>query len=416
MSKALNIDLKDNIDIIYGTVAYLKDKGFEVFLDAEHFYDGFKSNPDYSFSAISAAKRAGTDMIILCDTNGGTLPHEVENITGKVIDEFDIPIGVHFHNDCGVAVANSIVALNTGAVSVQGTMNGYGERCGNCDLCTLLPNIVLKMNYSCSANSTLYHLTEVSRVISEIANLAHIERSPYVGDNAFASKAGIHVSAISKDTKTYEHIDPSIVGNRRKVLVSELSGKSNIEFKAKEFGIDLNGKVDLPQTVLKRIKNLEDLGFQYEAAEGSFELLIREATGEYVPFFCLKGFRVITEKNENNIITCEATIKVEVNGVEEHAAANGDGPIGALDNALRKSLEKFYPQLKDLHLTDYKVRVLDEKAGTGAPVRVIIEHKDRVNRWGTVGVSENIIEASWQALVDGIEFMLFKNITQQGNS
>lgn len=413
VSKALNINLKDNIDIIYGTVAYLKDKGFKVFLDAEHFYDGFKSNPDYTMNTLRSAEMAGADMIILCDTNGGTLPYEVEDITGKVVNEFDLPVGVHFHNDCGVAVANSIVALTAGAVSVQGTMNGYGERCGNCDLSTLLPNIVLKMDYSCSAENTLYHLTEVSRVISEIANLAHNERSPYVGDNAFASKAGIHVSAISKDTKTYEHIDPSIVGNRRKVLVSEHSGKSNIEFKARELGIDLKNELELPKQILKKIKILEDMGFQFEAAEGSFELLIREATGEYVPFFCLKGFRVITEKSEDSLMTCEATIKVEVDGVEEHTAANGNGPISALDNALRKSLEKFYPQLKELQLTDYKVRVLDEKAGTGAHVRVIIEHKDSQNHWGTVGVSENIIEASWQALVDGIEFMLFKNIKQR---
>ncbi len=409
VEKALKISQKDNLNIIYDTTAYLKDKGFEVFIDAEHFFDGFKSNPEYSTETIRTAEKAGVDMIVLCDTNGGTLPQEAQEITGTISKEIKTPLGVHFHNDSGVAVANSISALRAGALSVQGTMNGYGERCGNCDLSILIPNILLKMDYDCSASGAIIHLTEVSRFVSETANLAHNERAPYVGDNAFAHKGGIHVSAITRDTRTYEHIDPSLVGNRRKVLVSELSGKSNIEFKAKELGIDLQNKVNLPKKVLKKIKTLEDMGFQFESAEGSFELIIRESTGEYIPFFSLKGFRVITEKKEDNEITCEATIKVEVNSRIEHTAANGDGPIEALDNALRKALEKFYPGIKEIQLTDYKVRVLDEKAGTGAPVRVIIEHKDKQNRWGTVGVSENIIEASWQALVDGIEFMLFKN-------
>ena len=408
VTEALNISLDDNLELIYGTCAYLKDKGFEVFLDAEHFFDGFKANQEYALKAVEKAREGGADLVCLCDTNGGTLNHEVYDITSTVVNSIDVPVGVHPHNDAGVAVANGLAGVRAGAVQVQGTMNGYGERCGNCDLTVLLPNLVMKMGHSCNAEDSLIHLTEVSRYISEIANLAHNERAPYVGDNAFAHKGGIHVSALKRNTKTYEHIDPSIVGNRRKVLISELAGKSNIAFKAQEMGIQLDKDVVLPAKILKEIKDLEDSGFQFEAAEGSFELLIRRATGEYVPFFALKGFRVITEKDESNRMTCEATIKVEVDGIVEHTAANGNGPVEALDNALRKALETFYPEIRELHLSDYKVRVLNEKEGTGSSVRVLIDHKKRSDHWGTVGVSTNIIEASWQALVDGIEYMLFK--------
>ncbi|HSV96686.1 MAG TPA: citramalate synthase [Spirochaetota bacterium] len=405
---ALGITLEENLALINDTVAYLKDLGFEVFLDAEHFFDGHRANPGFALSAIAKAEEAGADMLVLCDTNGGTLPHEIEAVTRAVVQSVKSPVGVHFHNDAGVAVANSIAAVMSGARSVQGTINGYGERCGNCDLTSFIPNLVLKMGRTCAAASSLAHLTEVSRYVSEIANLAHNERAPYVGDNAFAHKGGIHVSALKKDASTYEHLDPALVGNRRKVLVSELAGKSNIEFKAKELGIELKEGLALPAKILRQIKTLEDQGFQFEAAEGSFELIIRKATGEYIPFFNLRGFRVITEKDENNVLTCEATIKVEVEGTVEHTAANGVGPVEALDNALRKALEKFYPEIAEIQLTDYKVRVLDEKAGTGAQVRVLIDQKRRASHWGTVGVSQNIIEASWQALVDGIEYMLYK--------
>lgn len=406
--KALNIDLKENLTMIYETVSFLKDRGLEVFLDGEHFFDGFKANPGYSLETIYAAQKAGADMFVLCDTNGGTLPSEGEEITEKIVREISIPVGVHFHNDAGVAVANSLMAVKAGAVSVQGTINGYGERCGNCDLVTLIPGLVLKLKHTCECGDALEHLTEVSRTISEIANLAHNDRAPYVGLNAFAHKGGIHVSALSKDTRTYEHIDPEIVGNRRKVLISELSGKSNIEFKAKEMGIELPKDAKLSREILDKIKCLEDKGYQFEAAEGSFELLIRKSTGEFVPFFILHGFRVITEINDKREFVCEATIKVEVGGVVEHAASNGNGPVEALDNALRKALVKFYPEISDIALTDYKVRVLNEKEGTGSIVRVLIDQKTGPVHWGTVGVSENIIEASWQALVDGIEYMLFK--------
>lgn len=409
VEKALGISLKENIDLIQGTIAYLKDRRFEVLLDCEHFYDGFIRHPDYSLEIVEKAVSAGVDMLVLCDTNGGTLPREAEDITGKVVRSAgSIPVGVHYHNDSGVAVANSIAAVLAGARSVQGTINGYGERCGNCDLTAFMPNLILKMGYKCSSSESLSNLTEVSRYISEIANLAHNERAPYVGDNSFAHKGGIHVSALKKDTRTYEHIDPEKVGNRRKVLISELSGKSNIEVKAREMGIDLKEGVELPTRILSHIKELEDQGFQFEAAEGSFELLIRKSTGEYIPFFNLKGFRVITEKNENKVLSCEATIKVEVDNRIEHTAANGNGPVEALDNALRKALEKFYPEIGELALTDYKVRVLNEKDGTGSTVRVLIDQKQKTVHWGTVGVSTNIIEASWQALVDGIEYMLYK--------
>lgn len=408
VKKALGISFEENLSLIQDTVSFLKDKGKQVFLDAEHFFDGYISNKDYSLSVIDRSISAGIDMLVLCDTNGGTLPGDVGDIITDIKNTYRIPLGVHFHNDAGVAVANTIIAIQKGAQSAQGTINGYGERCGNCDLVTLLPNIVLKLKKECSPSNSLVHLTEISRYISEISNLSHNERTPYVGDYAFAHKGGVHVSALRKDTRTYEHIDPYLVGNRRKVLVSELSGKSNIEFKAEELGIDLKQKVTLPKEIRQKIKDLEDQGFQFEGAEGSFELLIRQATGEYIPYFKLKGFRIITEMNDENQLICEATIKIEVDNRVEHTAANGNGPVEALDNALRKSLEKFYPIIKDMYLTDYKVRVLNEKDGTGSAVRVLIEQKNKVDRWGTVGVSKNIIEASYQALVDGIEYMLFK--------
>lgn len=408
VTRALGMELDENLELIYDSVAYFKDLGFDVFLDAEHFYDGNRANREYSFRCIEKACEAGADMIVLCDTNGGTLPSEVLSITSSVTSAIKTPVGGHFHNDTGVAVANSMFALEGGALSIQGTVNGYGERCGNCDLMTFIPNAVLKMGYSCSSGEALQHLTEVSRFVSEISNLHHIENRPYVGDNAFAHKGGIHVSALQKDTRTYEHVDPALVGNRRKVLISELSGKSNIEFKAKELGISFDSELNLSKKLLEKIKTLEDQGFQFEAAEGSFELLIREATGEYRPFFNFLGFRLITEMDSDGRLESEATIKVEVGGTLEHTAANGDGPVEAMDNALRKALTKFYPEISKMHLSDYKVRVLDDNGGAASSVRVLIDQTDGTDHWGTVGVSPNIIEASWMALVDGIEYLLFK--------
>ncbi len=409
VTKALGITLEENLDLIRDTVSYLKDKDFTVFIDCEHFFDGYKENSDYTLNCVNTAAEAGADMAVLCDTNGGTLPHEVTEITGKTGKAISIEMGVHFHNDTDVAVANSLAGILAGAVSVQGTVNGYGERCGNCNLMSLVPNLALKMDYDCAVKNHLVHLTETSRFVSETANLAHNERLPYVGSHSFAHKGGIHVSALQKDTRTYEHIDPQLVGNKRQVLISELSGKSNIEFKAREMGIDIEKDVTLPREILQKIKHLEDQGYQFEAAEGSFELIIREAAGQYRPFFHLKGFRVITEMDNEGRLECEATIKVEVAGQEEHTASNGNGPVEALDNALRKALTKFYPEIGEMKLTDYKVRVLNEKDGTGSSVRVLIDQKRDTEHWGTVGVSENIIEASWHALVDGIEYMLFKH-------
>ncbi len=408
VTTALNMELDENLMLIYDSVAYLKDLGFEVFLDAEHFFDGNKANEEYSIRCIEKACEAGADMIVLCDTNGGTLPSEAYRITSSVISKIKTPVAGHFHNDTGVAVANSMYAVEAGAVSIQGTINGYGERCGNCDLTTFIPNLTIKMGYDCSSASSLTHLTEVSRFVSEIANLPHIENRPYVGDNAFAHKGGIHVSALQKDSRTYEHVDPSLTGNRRKVMISELSGKSNIEFKAKELGIDFEGDLNVSKKVLEKIKGLEERGFQFEAAEGSFELIIREATGEFTPFFKFLGFRMITEMDESNKLLCEATIKVEVDGQLEHTAANGNGPVNAMDNALRKALTKFYPEIAQMHLADFKVRVLEDNKGTDSSVRVLIDQTDGVDHWGTVGVSSNLIEASWMALVDGIEYLLFK--------
>lgn len=409
VTKVLGITLDENIKLISESVEYIKNAGYEIFLDAEHFFDGYKSNPEYSIRTLEAAASAGADMYVLCDTNGGALPHEVSAIVKDIRAKSKIPLGVHFHNDSGMADANSLNGVIAGAVSVQGTINGYGERCGNCNLMTVIPNLALKMGYDCHAKTRIAHLTELSRFVSETANLAHSDRLPYVGDNAFAHKGGIHVAAIQKDTRTYEHIDPALVGNRRKVLISELSGKSNIEFKAKELNINLSSVKDIPVDILATVKRLEDQGFQFEAAEGSFELLIVRASEGYKPFFKLNGFRVITEMNSEGKLDCEASIKVEVGGVVEHTASNGNGPVEALDKALRKALVKFYPEIKDIHLTDYKVRVLNEKEGTGSLVRVLIDQKNEARSWGTVGVSSNIIEASWQALIDGIEFLLYKN-------
>jgi 2-isopropylmalate synthase len=413
VTKALGISLEENLELIYSSVAYLKDNGCTVFFDGEHFIDGYKANPDFAIKSFLAAEKGGADQLIMCDTNGGALPHEISEITKSVLSIVTVPLGIHCHNDGGVAVANSLDAVLSGASSVQGTINGYGERCGNADLCAIMPNLSLKMGYQLAASERLNLLTEVSRFVSETANLAHNERAPFVGHSAFAHKGGIHVSAINKDSRTYEHIEPAQVGNMRKVTISDQSGKSNILFKAQEFGIDLDVKADAVSRILSRIKTLEDKGFQFEGAEGSLELIMEEACGRYKPFFNLKGFRIISEKKENSDVTvCEASIKVEVNGKTAHTAANGTGPVGALDAALRKALEQFYPEIREVHLCDYKVRVLDEKAGTGAPVRVLINQKRRDEDWGTVGVSENIIEASWQALVDGFEYMLFKNCTR----
>ncbi len=415
VTDALRISLEENLELIHNTVRYLKERLDKVFFDAEHFYDGYRDNPDYALRCLIAAQDSGADCIVLCDTNGGTLPAEVGKITSAVKKALKSPLGIHAHNDSECGVANSVMAVEAGARHVQGTINGLGERCGNANLCSIIPDLQLKLGYRCVTDEQLRRLRDVSRFVNEIANLRHFRRQPYVGDSAFAHKGGIHVSAIAKKPRTYEHIVPELVGNSRRVLISDLAGKSNVLRKAEEFGLHI--QKDSPQLmeILATIKELENQGFQFEAAEGSFELLMRKTLGLHRRFFDLIGFRVIVEKRkEGEEPLSEATIMVRVGGHVEHTAATGNGPVNALDNALRKALEKFYPQLKSIRLIDYKVRVLAAGRGTSAKVRVLIESGDDDLRWGTVGVSENIIEASWQALVDSIEYRLLKEEESAG--
>jgi len=407
--EALRVPLKENLQIIYDTVSYLKARSEKVFYDAEHFFDGYKNNPEYALETINTAISAGADCIVLCDTNGGTLPDELRFIVKTVLKDVKAQFGIHAHNDSECAVANSVIAVKAGVVQVQGTINGLGERCGNANLCSVIPNLQIKEGIKCISDEQLKRLREISRFVNEIANLRHFKRQPFVGDSAFAHKAGIHVSAVLKDPKTYEHIRPELVGNSHRVLVSDLAGKSNIIRKAQEFGISLDPQSAHVASIVQTLKDLENQGFQFEAAEASFELLMKKALGLHKKFFDLIGFRVIVEKRkENEPPLSEATIMLKVGGNIEHTAATGNGPVNALDNALRKALEKFYPSLKKVKLHDYKVRVLTAGKGTSAKVRVLIESGDDSHRWGTVGVSENIIEASYQALLDSIEYKLLK--------
>jgi 2-isopropylmalate synthase len=410
VTHALNISLDKNLKIIEDSVGFLKSKKKEVFYDAEHFFDGYKADPEYALRTICAAQEAGADAIILCDTNGGTLPQEISMIMEEVQKKIQVTLGIHAHNDSDTAVANSLVAIACGARHVQGTINGFGERCGNANLCSIIPALNLKMKLRAVSAKQLEKLTELSHYISEIANISPNDRQPYVGRSAFTHKGGIHVSAVLKDSATYEHIDPALVGNLQRVLISEMAGASNLVYKAKEFGLDL--KKDSPATreLLNTIKKMEHAGYQFEEGEASFELLLKKALGKYKPLFTLDGFYVSSQRIETgNIDAVEAMVKVTVKGEKIHTAAEGNGPVGALDAALRKALEKYFPEIRKIHLSDYKVRVLDSKDGTAAKVRVLIESTDEQgNTWGTVGVSTNIIEASWQALVDSIEYKLLK--------
>ncbi len=415
VTKALGISLEENLDLIHSSLGYLKGRMDEVFYDAEHFFDGYKANPAYAIKTVKAAAEAGADCIVLCDTNGGTLPAELEKIMAELRSEIDSPLGIHTHNDSDLAVANTLAAVKMGADHIQGTINGIGERCGNANLCSIIPNLQLKMGMNCMPEDQLKKMREVSRFVVELANLTHNKHQPYVGNSAFAHKGGIHVSAVLKDSDTYEHISPTLVGNHQRVLVSDLSGRSNILYKAKEFGIDIDSKNPAVQSVLKKIKELENKGFQYEGAEASFEMLMRKAKGEEHKFFDLIGFRVIDEKRkEDEPPMAEATIMIKVGAHIEHTASVGNGPINAMDNALRKALEKFYPKLKEVSLLDFKVRVLTAGEGTAASVRVLMESGDGVDKWGTVGVSHNVIEASWQAVVDSINYKLLKEDLKRG--
>ena len=403
---ALKTSLDENLYMIEESVKYLKKKDLEVVFDAEHFFDAYKENPNYALQTVAAAAEAGVDWVVLCDTNGGVLPHEVANIVKEVREKVPVPLGIHAHNDCECAVANTLSAVREGVRMVQGSINGYGERCGNANLCSVIPDLVLKMNIDCLSREDLAGLTEVSHFVSEVANLIPDAHQPFVGYSAFAHKGGIHASGVREEARTYEHIRPEMVGNIQRVVVSELSGKSTISMKAKEMDIDLTESPHTLAEILSKVKDLEHVGYQFEAAEGSFEILIRKAAGSYQQFFRLESFRVISEKREDGKVATEATVKIHVGGNRIIATAEGNGPVNALDRALRLAIGRIFPALDDIELTDYKVRVLDEKKGTAAVTRVLIETSDGEKSWGTIGVSENIIEASWGALVDSIEFGL----------
>jgi 2-isopropylmalate synthase len=405
---ALAISLAENLELIRESVAYLKSKGKEVIYDAEHFFDGFQADREYALATLRVAEEAGADTIVLCDTNGGTLTADLSERFRVAAEHVKTPLGIHTHNDCEMAVANSIAAIQLGAVHVQGTINGYGERTGNANLCSVIPNIELKLGLRSIGKEKLKHLTEVSHYVSELANLIPRHDLPYVGKSAFAHKGGIHVSAVMKESAAYEHINPALVGNERRVLVSELSGKSSVLYKAEELGLEIDKASPHAKVVVEKLKEMEHDGYQFEGAEGSFEILFDKLVHHWPEFFELDGFRVITEKKGANEPYSEAVIKLRVDGKEEHTAAEGVGPVSALDRALRKSLTTFFPCIRDIRLTDYKVRVLNAKDATDARVRVLIETSDGHDTWGTVGVSENIIEASWKALVDSITYKLKK--------
>ncbi len=413
---ALHITLERNLEIIRDSLAYLRPSVKTLFYDAEHFFDGFRDDSEYALATIGQAVAGGADCLVLCDTNGGNLPGVIQGIMRVVKERYPgVPLGIHAHNDSDLAVANSLAAIEEGAVQVQGTINGVGERCGNANLSSIIPNLCLKMGCCCMTPDSLKKLREVSRFILELANLQPNRYQPFVGRSAFAHKGGVHISAMERNPKTYEHIDPALVGNRRRILVSDLSGRSTIKRKAEEFGLELNKSDPVAMQVLDELKDLENQGYQFEAAEASFELLIQKAMGKSKRYFELVSFRVIDQKStEDGGPVSEATIMVKVGGHVEHTAALGEGPVNALDNALRKALEKFYPQLKTMKLSDYKVRVLPGKDGTASRVRVLIESRDGADQWGTVGVSHDILEASWQALVDSVNYSMYKSEKRGG--
>ena len=411
---ALGISLEENIELVRESVAFLKSRGKEVIYDAEHFFDGFKADSAHALATLKAAEEAGAGMIVLCDTNGGTLPSDIRERFVRASQHVKTPLGIHTHNDGEMAVANSIVAVQAGAVQVQGTINGYGERCGNANLCSVIANIELKLGMTSIGKENLKRLTEVSHYVSELANLLPRSEQPYVGKSAFAHKGGIHVSAVMKEAAAYEHINPEVVGNARRVLVSELSGKSNILYKAAERGLKIDKSSAAAKVVVNKLKEMEHYGYQFEGAEASFEVLFDKLVHETRDLFELDGFRVITEKKGAGKSQSEAVIKLRVDGTEEHTAAEGSGPVSALDRALRKSLTTFFPCIRNVRLTDFKVRVLNSDDGTDAKVRVLIESSDGQESWGTVGVSENLIEASWQALVDSITYKLKKEYGPRG--
>jgi 2-isopropylmalate synthase len=410
ISEILNVSLEENLAMIRDSIEYLKSKGKEVIFDAEHFFDGYKNNPGYARVVIETALSAGADMIVLCDTNGGTMPHNVTAMINEVISY--IPpylLGIHAHNDCGLGVANSLAAVHTGVRMVHGTINGYGERCGNADLISIIGNLQLKMNKKCLPENFIRELTHLSNYVSDIANIPPLNSRPFVGRSAFTHKGGIHVDAVLKNPVAYEHIKPELVGNHERVLVSDLSGKSNIAYKAREMGIDLGNEMSINNKIVQQIKMMEDQGYHFDSADGSLSILMKKIKGEFREPFILESFQVFNAKTGDNPPVTQASIKISVGSEEELTAAEGNGPVNALDNALRKALTKFYPHIRDMHLVDFKVRILEGCEGTAAKVRVLIDSTDGRDIWSTIGVSTNIIEASWQALVDSIQYKLSKD-------
>ncbi|MDR3708957.1 MAG: citramalate synthase [Capsulimonadaceae bacterium] len=418
--EAIRTELDENLRMIADTIAFLKAEGRIVYFDAEHFFDGYNENPAYSLACLKAAADAGVDVNVLCDTNGGTLPMDIQRITGAVLAELpNIRAGIHTHNDSECGVANAIAGVQAGATQVQGTVNGYGERTGNANLISIIPALSVKLGYDLLYPDSLAQLCEVSGYVDEIGNVTQRTNLPYVGVSAFAHKAGLHVDGIRKHPKTYEHIDPVLIGNERRILVSELSGGSTMIEKAEEYGISLTKGSPEARKLLRTVADLENKGYSFDGAEASFELLLKKSTGAYTPLFKLKGYRVIVERRgeETQPIT-EATLKIEVGGVEQLTVAEGDGPVNALDAALRKALVGFYPDLSKISLTDFKVRVINQAEGTAARVRTIVESREHAagpdgarRTWSTVGVSENVIEASWRALVESIEYGLMRGKT-----
>jgi 2-isopropylmalate synthase len=406
----LETSLDENLRMISSSVEYLKSRGKEVIYDAEHFFDGYKANPGYAISTLRAAAASGADVLVLCETNGGALPWEVEEIVRAVAGEFETTLGIHTHDDSGCGVANTLAAVRAGASHVQGTINGYGERVGNANLCTIIPDLQVKMNFACLPAESLSRLTELSYFVAEVANLPHDKFSPFVGSSAFAHKGGIHVAAVRKNEATYQHLDPGLVGNRRRTIVSELSGRGNLLEKSQQFGLDIDS--DEASQVLTRIKALESQGFTFEGAEASVAVMLQRLDPNYQPPFELIDFTVVVEHRQGRGMLAEATVKVRIGERILHTAAEGNGPVSALDAALRKALLDVYPKLGQIRLDDYKVRILDSENGTSAGVRVLIDTKNGSRQWSTVGASANIIEASWQAMADSLEYALLDRSTK----
>ena len=416
VTEVLNATGDENLEMITDTVRFLKTRGLEVIYDGEHFFDGYRDDPEYALATLRAARDAGADMLVPCDTNGGTMPWDVYRIIHELKDGLGVPIGIHAHNDCELGVACSIAGIQAGAVHVQGTINGYGERTGNANLCSIVPILKLKMGLDCVSDAQLARLTELSVFVDELANMPPDEHRPFVGRSAFAHKAGTHADAVRKNPRTCEHMEPGVIGNRRRVLVSELSGGSTIVWKAEELGVGLDKRSPATRRILEKIARMEADGWVFEGAEASFDLLVKKETGAYEKLFDLIGFRVIVEKRGHGEepIT-EATLKISVDGQQQLTVAEGDGPVHALDGAMRKALMHFYPELANVRLTDFKVRVVDVKEGTAAKVRVLVEGADEHESWSTIGVSTNVIEASWQALSDSVEYALLKRRSGVGH-